>query len=472
VAFKFSGTNFQCWENFEFEANGLTVLVGDSNEGKSSLSRALKGLVRNELGAYFIRNGTKKMSVSLEIDGKTYTASRTKSGSTKYVVNPGEEKYESVGTDVPEPVQKLGLTEIRIGKDVFDPIFATQGDPQFLLQEKPAPLNAILGAFSSTEKLEGGKREAHSRTSRLNTEAAMLAEHLQQAEAMKAKLAALTERGGAIQAAIDTLTPVIERQEAVIAVLDVLITDRTRLNQIKALAERIVVPKTRHLEVGLQQVVWLQQATTLATKAKQLSGTLARLPVSDTLKLTAGAAKAHHLTVLIPARQKLETGTKWFARVETVIETWTAIVGQYKLVKALDEAHTRRSGTEAYAAKTYTEKLDSRLKAIRKGLGEIERLRQQGKAALELEQALQAAVKGQSEVTTLTQNLAATREREAAIAQELTTQREREYRLAHEITCPGCGEHFIPNEEGEHSHAISGNTTAGSQAGAGRRPVN
>src|ERR1700739_652878 len=129
---KLSGKNFQPWANFEMDIEGLTVLVGPSNQGKSSLFRALQGIVRNDLPEEFVRNDQDDpMEVGLEVDGLSIKAARAVGKSTKYEV--GTKKYSSLNGKIPEEVEKLKFGIVKIGDVEVDPIFAEQNKAQFLI---------------------------------------------------------------------------------------------------------------------------------------------------------------------------------------------------------------------------------------------------------------------------------------------------------------------------------------------------
>ena len=81
-----------------------------------------------------------------------------------------------------------------IGEFDIDPIFGRQNSPQFLIDPeafKPSEVNAVLGAFGGTERLERGKKEANLRKSQGDSEAKALAAQIRGAEERKAALAVL-----------------------------------------------------------------------------------------------------------------------------------------------------------------------------------------------------------------------------------------------------------------------------------------
>jgi len=88
--------NFQSIEqaNLEF-IQGINLITGEGNSGKSATLRAIKGAILNPRGSQrFIKNGKSSLSVNIQYLGNDITWSRTNKDS-KYVVN-GEE-YQKVG---------------------------------------------------------------------------------------------------------------------------------------------------------------------------------------------------------------------------------------------------------------------------------------------------------------------------------------------------------------------------------------
>ena len=178
---RLSGSNFQRWPNFDIEIDGLTVIVGpkdrSSNKGKSALFRALRGILRNDLAAEYVRNGQKEpLELTLKLPGHVIKASRSREGSSEYVID--GKPFSKLNRKVPKEIIDLGFNPVVIGTEQIDPIFATQNESQFLLDKRAyssALLNSILGAFGGTDKLEIGKKEANARTAKKNSEAHTLA---------------------------------------------------------------------------------------------------------------------------------------------------------------------------------------------------------------------------------------------------------------------------------------------------------
>ena len=70
MGIKLTGRNVQPWEEFALDIGGLTLIVGPSNAGKSSIYRTLRGVLRNDLPSDFVRNGQDgRLEVVLEVLG-------------------------------------------------------------------------------------------------------------------------------------------------------------------------------------------------------------------------------------------------------------------------------------------------------------------------------------------------------------------------------------------------------------------
>lgn len=233
-------TNYQSWSSAQLKVEGLTVVVGPSNLGKSALGRAFKGLVRNDLLPDHIKLGTEGVVVSAIIAGKTVTAKRGAKAkdSTTYDVDGVE--FAKLGGDVPQAVKDMAFGPVEVNGVSIDPVFAGQFDGQFLLGNSPAELNAVLNAFASTEKLDKGRKELARRTTETNATAKALAPQISALEEQSASLeATLTAAEAAHTRALAAAKEVTRLDKAVAAagaLLDASEKLRTLQHQIIALS--------------------------------------------------------------------------------------------------------------------------------------------------------------------------------------------------------------------------------------------
>jgi len=276
---RLSGKNFQPWADFEIEIEGLTVLTGLSDTGKSALFRALKGVLRNELPAEWVRdNQDDPMEIRVEIAGHSIAVRRPRKGSTKYVID-GDDFAKLAGA-VPDQLKNLKFGEVVIGDFDVDPIFGRQNSPQFLIDPeafKPSEVNAILGAFGGTEKLESGKKEANLRKTQKDAEARTIAVQMRDAEERKAALAEMQTQGEAVNAALYDSEVSIRKLEAETHWLIEAFICCQRLIPLRKIQDKLVLPDISGLEQLHKQALYAERAAEAAAYAKWLAKPTATL---------------------------------------------------------------------------------------------------------------------------------------------------------------------------------------------------
>lgn len=154
--------NFQIYKEAKFDfVDGINILVGSSHQGKSSVIRALKWLLRNRpLGSGFVRIGTKDCLVKgIFSEGNEISRSKNKSENCYYV---NGEKLDTVGSDVPEKVNQI----INISDDSIQ----SPGDPFFLLQDTPGKVAQHLNKVFNLEDIDKCLKEADSTVNQYNRE--------------------------------------------------------------------------------------------------------------------------------------------------------------------------------------------------------------------------------------------------------------------------------------------------------------
>ena len=208
--FKLTGRNFQAWSDFSIPVKGFTVIVGPSDLGKSAILRSLRGVLRNEVSASHVSYGEKDASVTLEVEGEVITLNRS-AKTTNYTV--GEEEFSKLGGSIPPVIQGLKCGTVDVGGVKLDPIFASQFGSQFMLELGPTELNAIFGMFSSTEKLNSGKKIAATKNAELNATAKYLATDIQEAKVRENGLRSLLALFEAEGVELDELETLVNNLE-------------------------------------------------------------------------------------------------------------------------------------------------------------------------------------------------------------------------------------------------------------------
>ena len=133
-------------------AEGLTVLSGDNNTGKSAVIAALQILSRNTAGDFMVRHGERECRIIVETDDGNILEWKRKNNTVSYVIN-GRDVHRLRGA-VPDDLHdllRMPLVDAEGG--AFDIHFGEQKKPIFLLDESPARRATFFASASDTIKL-------------------------------------------------------------------------------------------------------------------------------------------------------------------------------------------------------------------------------------------------------------------------------------------------------------------------------
>ena len=137
-------------------ADGLTVLTGPNNCGKSAIVAALQTLATNGRTKHVTRHGEKIASVTVETDEGDCVQWERKGNTVKYVIN-GEDIHR-VGQNTPEElhdVLKLDRVDLGTGNtaDRYDIHFGEQKSPVFLLGDSGRRAAQFFASSSDVSRL-------------------------------------------------------------------------------------------------------------------------------------------------------------------------------------------------------------------------------------------------------------------------------------------------------------------------------
>lgn len=143
--------NYQRLREASLSLGRLTVIVGPSGRGKSSLIRAIQAVCFNRVGSRFVTHGKQKARVAIRVDGHEVVWEKPRDKGATYVVD--GQLYTRVGRSVPDDVTKtLGIVSIGIDKSIsFRPQFHTQFDMPLLLMESSTVVARALAKITRLE---------------------------------------------------------------------------------------------------------------------------------------------------------------------------------------------------------------------------------------------------------------------------------------------------------------------------------
>lgn len=158
--------NFQSHEKSEFEfVNGLNVIVGPSDQGKSAVIRAIKWVLFNEpRGSEFIRNGASLARVEAEFsNGFKIVRERSSSKNRYTLINPDGKTnvFEGFGNDVPEEIKSVhGIYKVLIDSDSSVCLnIGEQLEAPFLIAETGSTKAKAIGRLTGVHIIDEAIRE-------------------------------------------------------------------------------------------------------------------------------------------------------------------------------------------------------------------------------------------------------------------------------------------------------------------------
>jgi len=141
--------NFQSIAQSSVEIDGLTIVTGPNNSGKTALMRAIRGVFTNAKGNNFVRHGTDACEVTVEFaDGNVVTWEKGKS-LNRYTVN--GKLLDKVGQGVPDEVEAMGVYPITSANQILWPQIAPQFTGQVFLLDQPG--SVLAEAVSDVERV-------------------------------------------------------------------------------------------------------------------------------------------------------------------------------------------------------------------------------------------------------------------------------------------------------------------------------
>lgn len=159
--------NFQSHESSKIGlSNGLNVIIGSSNNGKSSIVRAARCLFYNDWNKTYVTTGQKEAVIEVELEDGTIITKTKGAGVNKisYKTLTDFQEYSGFGDDVPSNIIKmLGCGPIVLDEDKkFFINIANQQDAIFLLNESGSFKSKVLGYISGMHIIDGVVRDVNS----------------------------------------------------------------------------------------------------------------------------------------------------------------------------------------------------------------------------------------------------------------------------------------------------------------------
>jgi DNA repair ATPase RecN len=240
--------NYQSIKKLDIEIGSLTVIVGESNSGKSAMHRAMKMLASNARGTSYVTVGEKVAAVGVKTDTGAITLERgaNNHGVYRLLIDGKETTFTKLGGSVPELITRnLKIAPVKDGMSVN---FAGQHDRPYLLDSSGQEVAKVLGDLTNVSTIFEAVREANRRRQGANS---VLKTRLSDLDVLRQEAKDFQDLDEQI-AACDEAEEALEGAQAInskVSRLKDLLTDLTVAElALEDSRVKYVVPDTSHLE--------------------------------------------------------------------------------------------------------------------------------------------------------------------------------------------------------------------------------
>lgn len=127
--------NFQILDDVDLEVDGIACIVGETDQGKSSLIRSLDYVLSNKSGGDFVQDGEDAAEVEVEPDNSPAVKwKKPRDGGATYWLD--DDEFDTVGRGRPDFLESINFHPLEAGPDEFDLNFWRQLE-SFLLVGQP-----------------------------------------------------------------------------------------------------------------------------------------------------------------------------------------------------------------------------------------------------------------------------------------------------------------------------------------------
>lgn len=161
--------NYQIIKHADLEfLPGITAIVGSSNNGKSSIIRAIEAAINNKGGNSFVNYDADECSVSIETDGnKIIWTKHKKQGKSSYDIN-GDVLNKIGQKQIPEVGDTLNMREIEVGNERFRLNFWKQMSYPFLVDKTSYQLFDFISRSNEQEIILGLQNDSADRLKQIS----------------------------------------------------------------------------------------------------------------------------------------------------------------------------------------------------------------------------------------------------------------------------------------------------------------
>lgn len=144
--------NFQSIEDLSIVIDGLTIISGRSNIGKSAIMRAISCALLGKSVIGLIRSGAPYCSVEMSSNGWGFLWEKAEKGLNRYTIN--GVVLDNPGQGQLDEIARMGFGSVKLGAKDVQPWLASQFYPIFLLGESGPSVTNFISEVSRLNVLQ------------------------------------------------------------------------------------------------------------------------------------------------------------------------------------------------------------------------------------------------------------------------------------------------------------------------------
>lgn len=210
--FSFIVKDFQSIQEAKIGVDGLTVIVGDSNSGKTATLRALNAACNNRFRSGCVRHKQSQSSIAIKTNEDPRVLQIVKPSDSSAKMKLGDQVFSKLSRTVPKEVSEflnLGVID-SVGTEGYSLTFHPQFTPPLLLGLSHQKVIDLLSASTALDDLKIAKDQLLLRSRELKSNIQLVDGMLRES---KTKLERLKNE-------YDTLTPIVQQLQSLSKVLD------------------------------------------------------------------------------------------------------------------------------------------------------------------------------------------------------------------------------------------------------------
>jgi len=164
--------NFQILENVQLDVDGIVLITGRNNSGKTSVYRAIRAFITNQSSEAHIRDGAGVYVVGVKDEGREVVYRKSRRDGNSYIID--KETYTKLGKKkLSDVLPDFGIREIAVGNGSYAyPNFIPFGELGFPFNLTDADIYSIFYKYMGLGEVEAILDDVSMEVKRLKKERA------------------------------------------------------------------------------------------------------------------------------------------------------------------------------------------------------------------------------------------------------------------------------------------------------------